>query len=70
MNAVGAALEPTEASTLPGLRQDLRLFSGEVQSDGPPAIVFFDVQGLEAEKVRVVGFQDADAFLATQARVN
>ena len=37
---------------------------------GPPAIVFFDAQGLEADKVRVVGFQDADAFLATLARVN
>jgi thiol:disulfide interchange protein DsbD len=37
---------------------------------GPPAIVFFDAQGREADQVRVVGFQDVDAFLATLARVN
>lgn len=37
---------------------------------GPPAIVFFDAHGRESEAARVVGFQDADAFLATLARVN
>ena len=37
---------------------------------GPPAIVFFDAQGREADQVRVVGFQNVDAFLATLARVN
>ena len=37
---------------------------------GPPAIVFFDAQGREADNVRVAGFQDVDAFLATLARVN
>ena len=37
---------------------------------GPPAIVFFDAQGRAADNVRVVGFQDVDAFLATLARVN
>ncbi len=37
---------------------------------GPPAIVLFDAQGREAEAARVVGFQDADAFLATLARVD
>ena len=37
---------------------------------GPPAIVFFDAHGSEAEAARVVGFQDVDAFLATLARVN
>ncbi len=29
---------------------------------GPPAIVFFDAQGREAAGLRVVGFQDAEAF--------
>ena len=37
---------------------------------GPPAIVFFDAQGRQADQVRVVGFQNVDAFLATLARVN
>ena len=37
---------------------------------GPPAIVFFDAQGREADQLRVVGFQDVDTFLATLARVN
>jgi thiol:disulfide interchange protein DsbD len=32
---------------------------------GPPAILFFDRQGREVPGVRVVGFQNADAFLAT-----
>ena len=37
---------------------------------GPPAIVFFDAQGREADTVRVVGFQSVEAFLATLARLD
>jgi thiol:disulfide interchange protein DsbD len=36
---------------------------------GPPGIIFFDSQGSEVEGVRVVGFQNTDAFLATLARL-
>ncbi len=36
---------------------------------GPPGIIFFDRQGKEVEGVRVVGFQNTDAFLATLARL-
>ena len=32
---------------------------------GPPGIIFFDPEGQELAGVRVVGFQKADAFLAT-----
>ncbi|HSO07102.1 MAG TPA: protein-disulfide reductase DsbD [Pelomicrobium sp.] len=32
---------------------------------GPPGILFFDPQGREVPGVKVVGFQDADRFLAT-----
>ena len=32
---------------------------------GPPGTIFFDPQGRELTQVRVVGFQDAKAFLAT-----
>ncbi|MCX9156348.1 protein-disulfide reductase DsbD [Niveibacterium sp. 24ML] len=35
---------------------------------GPPGIVFFDASGREIEGLRVIGYQDADAFLATLAR--
>jgi thiol:disulfide interchange protein DsbD len=34
---------------------------------GPPAIVFFDAHGSEIDGHRVVGYQDADAFLKTLA---
>ncbi|WP_305072365.1 protein-disulfide reductase DsbD [Propionivibrio sp.] len=34
---------------------------------GPPGIVFFDPSGREVPGVRVVGFQDADAFLSSLA---
>ena len=34
---------------------------------GPPGIVFFDARGAEVPGVRVVGFQNADAFLRTLA---
>lgn len=34
---------------------------------GPPGIVFFDARGVEVPNVRVVGFQNADAFLRTLA---
>ena len=37
---------------------------------GPPAIVFFDAQGRQVDGVRVVGFQNAEHFLATLARLN
>ena len=37
---------------------------------GPPAIVFFDAQGRQVDNVRVVGFQNAEHFLATLARLN
>ena len=35
---------------------------------GPPGIVFFDAHGREIEGGRVIGFQSADAFLATIER--
>lgn len=35
---------------------------------GPPGIIFFDPQGREVEGGRVIGFQNADAFLATIER--
>jgi len=35
---------------------------------GPPGIIFFDRQGKEIPGLRVVGFQAADAFLATVNR--
>ena len=37
---------------------------------GPPAIIFFDAQGREADGVRVVGFQNVESFLATLSRLN
>ncbi|MCK6390226.1 MAG: protein-disulfide reductase DsbD [Azonexus sp.] len=36
---------------------------------GPPGIIFFDAKGREIQGVRVVGFQDAEQFLASLARV-
>ena len=36
---------------------------------GPPGIVFFDARGAEVAGVRVVGYQNADAFLRTLALV-
>ena len=36
---------------------------------GPPGILFFDVQGREMHDFRVVGYQDAEHFLATLQRV-
>ena len=35
---------------------------------GPPGIIFFDASGKEDMGVRVIGFQDADEFLATLSR--
>lgn len=35
---------------------------------GPPGIIFFDRQGREVEGLRVIGYQQADAFLATLDR--
>ena len=35
---------------------------------GPPGIVFFDRQGKEIQGLRVIGYQDADRFLATLNR--
>jgi thiol:disulfide interchange protein DsbD len=32
---------------------------------GPPGIIFFDPNGKEIDRVRVVGFQDAEMFLKT-----
>ena len=37
---------------------------------GPPGIIFFDPAGQEIRGVRVVGFQDAEHFLASLDRVN
>lgn len=37
---------------------------------GPPGILFFDAQGRETGAVRVVGFQSADDFMATLARLD
>ena len=37
---------------------------------GPPAIVFFAAGGRELSAVRVVGYQNADDFMATLARVD
>jgi thiol:disulfide interchange protein DsbD len=36
---------------------------------GPPGIIFFDASGKEDMGVRVIGFQDADEFLATLSRL-
>ncbi len=36
---------------------------------GPPGIIFFDAEGKELPALRVVGFQNADTFLATLARI-
>ena len=36
---------------------------------GPPGIIFFDRQGKEIDSIRVIGFQNAEDFLATLARV-
>ncbi len=36
---------------------------------GPPGIIFFDRQGKEIEGLRVIGFQNAEAFLETLARL-
>jgi thiol:disulfide interchange protein DsbD len=35
---------------------------------GPPGIIFFDAQGREVDGGRVIGFQNADSFLATIER--
>jgi thiol:disulfide interchange protein DsbD len=35
---------------------------------GPPGIIFFDRQGREVDGLRVIGYQQADAFLATLDR--
>jgi len=35
---------------------------------GPPGIVFFDARGREIRGLRVIGYQDADRFLATLDR--
>jgi thioredoxin:protein disulfide reductase len=32
---------------------------------GPPGIIFFDAQGREIDGLRVIGYQDADRFLAS-----
>ena len=37
---------------------------------GPPGILFFDGAGRASDAVRVVGFQNADQFMATLARLN
>ena len=37
---------------------------------GPPGILFFDARGAEVRGVRVVGFQNAEAFLRTLALVS
>jgi len=36
---------------------------------GPPGIIFFDRQGKEVEGIRVIGFQNAEEFMATLARL-
>lgn len=36
---------------------------------GPPGIIFFDRQGTEIEGVRVIGFQNAEDFMASLARL-
>jgi thioredoxin:protein disulfide reductase len=36
---------------------------------GPPGTIFFDAQGREIEGTRVVGFQDAERFIATLSAV-
>jgi len=36
---------------------------------GPPGIIFFDSQGREINGLRVVGYQNAEEFLKTLARV-
>jgi thiol:disulfide interchange protein DsbD len=37
---------------------------------GPPGIIFFDRTGGEVEGVRVIGFQDAEAFLGLLSRLS
>ena len=46
---------------LPGDRELLKRF----QLFGPPGTIFFDAQGRELTQVRVIGYQDADRFIAT-----
>ncbi|MBL8414686.1 MAG: protein-disulfide reductase DsbD [Propionivibrio sp.] len=36
---------------------------------GPPGIIFFDRQGKEVDGIRVIGFQNAEEFMATLARL-
>lgn len=36
---------------------------------GPPGIIFFDRQGKEIDGIRVIGFQNAEEFMATLARL-
>ena len=36
---------------------------------GPPGIIFFDAQGQELSKTRVIGYQNAEAFLGSLARL-
>jgi thiol:disulfide interchange protein DsbD len=37
---------------------------------GPPGIIFFGKDGVEATQGRVIGYQDADRFLRALALVN
>ena len=45
----------------PGDRELLKRFN----LFGPPGTIFFDVQGREMKQVRVIGYQDAERFIAT-----
>ena len=46
-------------------RPDDRELLKRFQLFGPPGTIFFDRQGRELTQVRVIGYQDADRFLAT-----
>ena len=46
-------------------RPDDRELLKRFQLFGPPGTIFFDTQGREMKQVRVIGYQDADRFIAT-----
>jgi thiol:disulfide interchange protein DsbD len=50
--------------------QDRALMQGPFGIPGPPAILFFGVDGIERKALRVVGFMPAEPFAAQVARVS
>ena len=50
--------------------EDDKALLGRFGLYGPPGILFFDARGTEVRGVRVVGFQNAEAFLRSLALVS